>query len=92
MSILCIVFYYEYQCQAFSGLIRRVFIIQSETVSYSEQFEVLLELYIDPGVSQVDPRTYLPGNISSSLWNKYIFIQKVSLYENHRYNVWVPLL
>ena len=65
MSILCIVFYYEYQYQAFPGLIRRVFIIQFVTASHREQFEVLLELYIDPGTSQVDPRTLLPGNISS---------------------------
>ena len=62
---LCIVFYYEYQYQAFPGLIRRVFIIQFVTASHREQFEVLLELYIDPGTSQVDPRTLLPGNISS---------------------------
>ena len=62
---LCIVFYYEYQYQAFPGLIRRVFIIQFVTASHREQFEVLLKLYIDPGTSQVDPRTLLPGNISS---------------------------
>ena len=30
-----------------------------------EQFEVLLELYIDPGTSQVDPITLLPRSISS---------------------------
>ena len=62
MSILCIVFYYEYQYQAFPGLIRRVFIIQFVTASLREQFEVLLELYIDHGTSQVDPRTLLPRN------------------------------
>ena len=31
--------------------IRRVFIIQFVTASHREQFEVLLELYIDPGTS-----------------------------------------
>ena len=66
MSILvCIVFYYEYQYQAFPGLIRRIFIIQFVTASHRKQFEVLLELYIDPGTSQVDHRTLLPRNISS---------------------------
>ena len=66
MSILVYCFLlYEYQYQAFPGLIRRVFIIQIVTASHREQFEVLLELYSDPGTSQVDPGTLLPGNISS---------------------------
>ena len=57
----CISTLYEYQYQAFLGLIRMVFIIQFVTASHREQFEALLELYIDPGTSQVDPRTLLPG-------------------------------
>ena len=64
---LCIIFHYEYQYQAFSGLIivRRVFIIHFVTARHREQFEVRVELYIDPVTSQVDPRTLLPWNISS---------------------------
>ena len=42
--LLCIAFYYEYQYQAFPGLIRRVIVIQFVTASHREQFKVLLEL------------------------------------------------
>ena len=79
MSILCIVFYYEYQYQAFPGLIRRVFIIQFVTASHREQFEVLLKLYIDPGTSQVDPRTLLPGNNQADPGTKKSFAPRVAI-------------
>ena len=83
---MCIVFFYEYQYQAFPGLIRRIFIILFATASRCEQFEVLIELYIDPGTCQVDPRTFEPGNISSQPWNKNFFRAA------HGYYVprWVP--
>ena len=64
---------YKYQYQAFPGLTGRVLIIQFVTASHREQqLEVLLELYIDPGTAQVDPRTLLPGNISSRLGNNFL--------------------
>ena len=49
MSIL--MYCYLMYEKAFPGLIRRVFIIQFVTASHREQFEVLLELHIDPGTS-----------------------------------------
>ena len=68
----CIVLYHDFQYQAFLGLPIRVFIIQFVTACHTEQFQVRLELYTDPGTSQVYPRTLLhvSWNNSSRPGNK----------------------
>ena len=59
---LCsVVFYNEYQYQAFPGFIRRVFIIQFVTTSHSEQFEALLELYLTLEHPKLTPEHFYLG-------------------------------
>ena len=64
-----------YQHNAIPGYMNRVFLLNFVTESHKEQFEWLFELYIDPRISLLNPRTHslLPGNISSWPQEKRFF-------------------
>ena len=65
MSILCIVFYYEYQYQAFPGLIRRVFIIQFVTVSHGSSLRCYLNCILTLEHPKLTPEHFYQGTFQA---------------------------